>query len=54
LKKIWHNYNSELQRYIWNLSTMMEPIIIVIVGILVGTIVVAIMLPFFELSKIVK
>ncbi len=54
LKKIWHNYNWELQRYIGNLSTMMEPIIIVIVGILVGTIVVAIMLPFFELSKVAK
>ncbi len=54
LKKIWYNYNWELQRYIWNLSTMMEPIIIVIVGILVGTIVVAIMLPFFELSKVAK
>ena len=38
LKKIWANYNSELQRYIGNLSTMMEPIIIVVVGILVGTI----------------
>ena len=54
LKKIWHNYNWELQRYIGNLSTMMEPIIIVVVGILVGTIVVAIMLPFFELSKVAK
>lgn len=54
LKKIGHNYNGELKRYIGNLSTMMEPIIIVIVGILVGTIVVAIMLPFFELSKVAK
>jgi type II secretory pathway component PulF len=32
----------------------MEPIIIVIVWILVGTIVVAIMLPFFEMWKIAK
>ncbi len=54
LKKIWINYNSELKRYIWNLSSMMEPIIIVIVGMLVGTIVIAIMLPFFELWKVAK
>jgi type IV pilus assembly protein PilC len=54
LKKIWLNYNWELKRYIWNLSSMMEPIIIVIVWILVGTIVVAIMLPFFEMWKIAK
>ncbi len=54
LGKIWVNYNKELKRYIWNLSSMMEPIIIVIVWFLVGTIVVAIMLPFFELGKVAK
>jgi len=54
LKKIWFNYNWELKRYIWDLSSMMEPIIIVIVWFLVGTIVVAIMLPFFEMWKIAK
>lgn len=54
LQKIWENYNGELKRYIWNMSSMMEPIIIVIVGILVGTIVVAIMLPFFEMGKVAK
>ena len=54
MKKIWYNYNWELKRYIWNLSSMMEPIIIVIVWILVGVIVVAIMLPFFEMWKVAK
>jgi type IV pilus assembly protein PilC len=54
LKKVWENYNWELKRYIWNMSSMMEPIIIVIVGALVGTIVVAIMMPFFEMWKVAK
>ena len=54
LQKIGINYNGELKRYIGNMSSMMEPIIIVIVGILVGTIVVAIMLPFFEMWKVAK
>lgn len=54
LSKIWGNYNWELKRYIWNMSAMMEPIIIVIVGILVGTIVVAIMLPFFSMWQVAK
>ncbi len=54
LKRIWINYNGELKRYIWNLSSMMEPLIIVLVWFLVGTIVVAIMLPFFEMGKIAK
>ena len=52
LEKIWRNYNSELKRYIWNLSSMMEPVIIVIVWFLVGTIVIAIMLPFFKLGDV--
>lgn len=54
LKKIWWNYNNELRRYIWNLSTMLEPFIIVFVWFLVGAIVIAIMLPFFQLWKIAK
>lgn len=54
MKKIWLNYNGELKRYIGNMSSMMEPIIIVIVGILVGSIIIAIMLPFFEMGSIAK
>ncbi len=54
LEKIGINYNKELKRYIWNLSSMMEPIIIVIVWFLVWVIVIAIMLPFFELGKVAK
>lgn len=54
LKKIWNNYSTELKRYIWNLATMLEPFIIIIVWILVWTIVVAIMLPFFKLWEIAK
>ncbi len=54
LKKIWANYNWELKRYIGNLSSMMEPFIIVIVWALVGTIVVGIMLPFFNMGDVAK
>ncbi|NUJ97721.1 type II secretion system F family protein [Candidatus Gracilibacteria bacterium] len=54
LKKIGGNYNGELKRYIGNMSSMMEPIIIVIVGVLVGSIIIAVMLPFFEMGSIAK
>lgn len=54
LKKIWNNYTTELKRYIWNLATMLEPFIIIIVWSLVWTIVIAIMLPFFKLWEIAK
>lgn len=54
LKKIWINYNNELKRYIGNLSSMMEPIVIVIVGALVGTIIIGIMMPFFGMGEVAK
>ncbi len=54
LKKIWINYDVELKRKIANLSASLEPIIIVIVWFLVGTIVIWIMLPFFEMGKVAK
>jgi len=54
LKKIGSNYNWELKRYIGNMSAMMEPIVIVIVGALVGTIIIGIMLPFFGMGEVAK
>lgn len=54
IRRVWLNYNKELKRYIWNLTSMLEPFIIVLVWILVGTIVIAIMLPFFQLWKVVQ
>jgi len=54
LKRIWYNYDVELKRKISNLSSMLEPIIIVLVWALVGTIVVWVMLPFFEMWKVAK
>lgn len=54
LAKIGSNYNGELKRYIGNMSSMMEPVIIVIVGFLVGTVVISIMLPFFEMGKVAQ
>lgn len=54
MKRIWDNYNWELKRYIWNLSSMMEPLIIVLIGWMVWVIIIGIMLPFFEIGKVVK
>jgi len=54
LKKIGHNYNGELKRYIGNMSSMMEPIVIVVVGALVGTIIIGIMMPFFGMGEVAK
>lgn len=54
LKKLWINYTAELKRYIANLSTLIEPIVMIFIGVSIGFIVIAIMLPFFQLGKLIK
>lgn len=47
-------YEKELKQFVSNLMAALEPFIIVFVGSIVGTIVLAIMMPFFELGKVAK
>lgn len=54
IEKVGLNYTKELKRFIANLMAALEPFIIVFVGALVGTIIIAIMLPFFQLAKVAK
>lgn len=54
VEKVGMNYTKELKRFIANLMAALEPFIIVFVGALVGTIIIAIMLPFFQLAKVAK
>jgi len=50
--KVGQNYQKELRRFIANIMAALEPLIIVFVGAIVGTIVLSIMLPFFNLGKV--
>ena len=52
MAKVGANYQKELRRFISNIMTALEPLIIIFVGFLVGVIVLAIMLPFFSLGKV--
>lgn len=54
IQKVGQSYTRELKRFIANLMSALEPFIIVFVGFLVGTIIIAIMLPFFQLAKVAK
>lgn len=54
LRKIGQNYNSELKRFIANFSTLLEPFIIVLIWWIVGTIILAIMLPMFQMAELAK
>lgn len=47
-------YEKELKQFVANIMAALEPFIIVFVGGMVGTIILAIMMPFFELGKVAK
>lgn len=54
IQRVGVNYSRELKRFIANLMAALEPFIIVFVGAMVGTIIIAIMLPFFKLAQVAK
>jgi type IV pilus assembly protein PilC len=46
-------YNTKVEQQSKMLSTLMEPVIILVVGVLVGVILVAMYLPMFKLSSVI-
>lgn len=54
LRQVADNYQKELKEFAKNFSTVIEPILIVFIGLMVGTLLVSIMLPFFEFGKVIK
>lgn len=52
--KLNQQYNDEVKRKSKSFSTLLEPIIILIVGVLVAVILVAMYLPMFELGNVLK
>lgn len=54
LNKIADFYEQEVDTAVSGLTSMIEPIIIVVMGIVVGSIVIAMFLPIFELGEIVS
>ncbi len=54
MSKIADFYEQEVEEITKNLSSLMEPFIISILGIVVGGLVVALYLPIFELGKVVR
>lgn len=54
LLKVSDYYDKELDAEIKGLTSVIEPIIIVIMGVIIGAIVLAVMLPMFDMTKTVK
>ena len=53
LSKIGDFYEEEVDRAVDNLTALLEPIILVILGVLIGGLVVAMYLPIFQMGQVV-
>ncbi len=51
-KKVAEFYDEEVENYVKNLSTIMEPLIMIVIGTLVGGLVLAIMQPIMSMTDI--
>jgi general secretion pathway protein F len=54
LRRIGHIYDGEVDRVITRFTSLLEPIMILVMGVLVFCIVVAILLPIFEMGQMVR
>jgi type IV pilus assembly protein PilC len=54
LRGVGENYQEELRQFAKSFSTIVEPFMIIFIGLMVGIILIAIMLPFFEFGKAIK
>ena len=53
LEKASHRYEKEIDSTVRSLSALLEPIVIIVIGAIVGVIVLAIMMPFFNMVKVI-
>jgi general secretion pathway protein F len=53
LRRVSHIYDGEVERVITRLTSLMEPIMILVMGVIVFFIVIAILLPIFEMGQMV-
>jgi len=52
--KLRENYNKSLNYTLKNISTLVEPLMIFLVALIVGTILMAVMLPFFNIGSVIR
>ncbi len=54
LKRIAESYDNEIETTVQGLTAILEPVMILIMGVVVGFIVLSILLPIFEMNQIVR
>jgi type IV pilus assembly protein PilC len=53
LRKVAEAYEEEVDAAVASLSSLMEPVIMVVLGVLIGGLVIAMYLPIFKLGSVV-
>jgi len=53
LRKIADVYENEVETAVMNLTSLLEPVMILLMGIVVGFIVLSICLPIFEMNQLI-
>jgi type IV pilus assembly protein PilC len=53
LEKTAEHYEREVENTVSRLSTLLEPFIMVVLGVLIGGLVMALYLPIFQLGQVV-
>jgi type II secretory pathway component PulF len=53
LDEIFHSYTEQIEMDITFITSLMEPVLILVLGLILGSIVLAILLPTFQITQIV-
>jgi type IV pilus assembly protein PilC len=54
LTKIAEFYEDEVDQIVNNLTTLMEPIVILVLGVIIGGLVISMYLPIFQLGSVIS
>ena len=54
LSKIADTYDRDVESQIMAMTSMLEPVMILVMGLIVGFIVISILLPIFEMNQIIR
>ncbi len=54
LTKSAKRYEKEIDTIVKSLSSLLEPVVIIVIGAIVGVIILAIMMPFFNMAKVIS
>jgi type II secretory pathway component PulF len=54
LEKLADYYEAEVDDFVKNITSILEPVIIVVMAVFVGLILIGVMMPIYNIGKIIK